>query len=47
MKHAYFFRCKLFVFSLLIVNDHEKLVGGQLGHPFSLFLAFRDPNTLG
>lgn len=41
------FSSMLFVFSLLIVNDHEMLAGCQPGHPFSLFLAFRDPNTLG
>lgn len=33
------FSSELFVFSLLIVNDHEKLVGGQPGHPFSLLLS--------
>lgn len=34
------FGSKLFVFSLLIVNDHEMLGAGQPGHPFPHFLAF-------
>lgn len=38
MRHTSF-SSELFVFSLLIDNDHEKLVGGQSEHPFSLLLS--------